>query len=392
MSHTDRAYNLFKNEEFEQAIVEFKRALETETQTAEVLSNLSIAYYESECFVESMQSSFDAFECNADSVSSYTPISNSIRGIHWNSRTLKSNKPIFPCELKKQLDIIKKENLQTLLQHYILHNNSNDSIHAIYFLSVYLIDTYNVNIPECNFQNLIDSMTDIDNRMDFFTKNTANYPSDNILKAKFSKFLSNVRLYHHAQRLNREIIEFNGWALPKILNLKFNRDWASHNFAKYSELLKFSEAEKNFRVLEIGFHEGLSTSWLLEKLVIPRQGEIDCIDITDYYNFQYNIRKLHAQKYVNKYIGPSSEVIKTLKDDYYDLVIVDADHSYEKAKIDIDLSWEKLKVTGIMIIDDFDPKIWPGVVRATEELLQLKKLETKILFIDSQVILRKMAR
>ena len=51
----------------------------------------------------------------------------------------------------------------------------------------------------------------------------------------------------------------------------------------------------------------------------------------------------------------------------FDLIFVDANHSYESVKADI-LAWVPLlSVGGVICGHDFDPTYWKGIVRAVEE-------------------------
>ena len=51
-----------------------------------------------------------------------------------------------------------------------------------------------------------------------------------------------------------------------------------------------------------------------------------------------------------------------------DFVFVDADHSYEGAKQDILRWFPKLREGGVMLGHDYNPPVWPGVVRAVHEI------------------------
>ena len=62
--------------------------------------------------------------------------------------------------------------------------------------------------------------------------------------------------------------------------------------------------------------------------------------------------------------GKTQEVAHNFEDESFDLILVDADHSYEGAISDIHNYWKKLKKDGIMVFHDFGGSAWPGVERA----------------------------
>lgn len=50
-------------------------------------------------------------------------------------------------------------------------------------------------------------------------------------------------------------------------------------------------------------------------------------------------------------------------------IFVDAGHEYEEAKADVLNSMDKLRVGGVLFIDDYDEKAYPGVFKAVNETL-----------------------
>jgi hypothetical protein len=67
----------------------------------------------------------------------------------------------------------------------------------------------------------------------------------------------------------------------------------------------------------------------------------------------------------------SSEAVKNVPDEL-DLVFIDGNHSYEYVKEDIKLWLPKVRAGGILSGHDYDHKLFPGVVKAVDELLQNK--------------------
>ena len=392
MQHLERGNLFFWDEEYESAIREFQLSIESNVESVELYCNLSFAHYEMANYEEALKRGFDAINCDPQSLESLKPIGIAIRGIYWQSQSDSKDYSKTPSLIRTQLNTVPLEHIHRLLRCFVQNNRNDCYIHAIHCINVHLLDTHDENCTLSDLEKSILQMVELDERMAFFTKYTKFYPYDYHLKSRFSNFLAQIKLYHHAQRLNREVIEHNGWTLPTKLNLKFTHNWASHNFPNYTKLLEFNPKYDNFNALEIGFHEGLSSLWLLDNWIISRNGTMDCIDIHDSLNFSFNVKKMKAEEYINKYIGPSSEVVPTLNDNYYDLIIIDGNHTYEDARLDIDLSWEKLRPGGIFIIDDYNLDLWPGVVKATDEALESRSVEIEILKANSQAIWRKKAK
>jgi predicted O-methyltransferase YrrM len=64
----------------------------------------------------------------------------------------------------------------------------------------------------------------------------------------------------------------------------------------------------------------------------------------------------------------TSKAAALVPDGSLDFVFVDADHRYEAVKDDI-LRWRpKLREGGVMLGHDYNPPVWPGVVKAVHEI------------------------
>ena len=71
--------------------------------------------------------------------------------------------------------------------------------------------------------------------------------------------------------------------------------------------------------------------------------------------------------------GWSHDVLEQLRDDYFDLIYIDAGHSYERVKQDVDEGRRKVRPGGLLAMDDYersDPSGFTlyGVKRAAHEL------------------------
>jgi hypothetical protein len=68
--------------------------------------------------------------------------------------------------------------------------------------------------------------------------------------------------------------------------------------------------------------------------------------------------------YIHK--GFSSGILKNFNDNYFDLIYIDGDHSYEGVKKDLEISHSKIKPNGYILGHDYTPQ-FQGVMDAVNE-------------------------
>lgn len=100
-------------------------------------------------------------------------------------------------------------------------------------------------------------------------------------------------------------------------------------------------------------------------------------------------------------IDSSQNAAKIFDDNFFDVVYIDADHSYEAVKNDLFSYFDKVKARGFLCGHDYardgrfgysgkiagDP--WPGVTKAVHELIDYYKLPMPIIFKDSSFLIQK---
>ena len=72
-----------------------------------------------------------------------------------------------------------------------------------------------------------------------------------------------------------------------------------------------------------------------------------------------------------------------------DLIIQDAQHHYEGVLAELKYWWPKLKPGGTLILDDYNKRSWPGVIRATDEFFSTNKYMTKVPTTSHLLIVKK---
>lgn len=120
---------------------------------------------------------------------------------------------------------------------------------------------------------------------------------------------------------------------------------------------------ENSNVLEIGSNNGVSTSLFAYYAKSVVSVDVNCssrlMDVTN--------------KYGNIVIktGMSVDEIPLLEDHYFDLIYIDADHSYKSVCQDIAVSIKKLKKGGILSGHDYCGVYHPQVFQAIQDHLRI---------------------
>lgn len=140
----------------------------------------------------------------------------------------------------------------------------------------------------------------------------------------------------------------------------------------------YQMAKKMDTVCEVGSWKGRSTHALLSgckgqvTAVDTFKGSADPNDYTHnlakqidvYAEFKKNVGKFKNLKTI---VGKGVEVAKTVPDKSFDMVFVDAGHTYEEVKEDIRAWKSKAKI--LLCGHDYFPTVWMGVCRAVDEEL-----------------------
>ncbi len=165
----------------------------------------------------------------------------------------------------------------------------------------------------------------------------------------------------------------------------------AERFPFLAELIKLlSEKNKFLRILEIGSYAGASAVTIASsiKKYNNGNGKIICIDpwcfspavnlqkntffdtndidIASYtYEdmFHHNIKASKCDDLIQPIKGFSGDILPILKENYFDLIYIDGDHSYDGFLNDLKLSHSLLKEGGFICGDDLDIA-FPGILQA----------------------------
>ena len=154
---------------------------------------------------------------------------------------------------------------------------------------------------------------------------------------------------------------------------------------------------KNIIVAEIGVFKGDFSKIIYEKME-PK--ELHLIDIFDgemcsgdkdgnnvvWTNLNDEYLKLKNEYDNNSIIhihkGCSFNVLNNFPDEYFDLIYIDGDHSYEGVKKDLEVSYKKIKKGKHICGHDYSKNIFQSVVNAVDEFCRDKNLKIDFLTED----------
>lgn len=125
----------------------------------------------------------------------------------------------------------------------------------------------------------------------------------------------------------------------------------------------------------------------------PRQKNVYVNDITYYQNkpkmfdnqaknkndvfgqFKYNCKEFIDSGKIEYVKGKTLDVVNKFDDKSFDIILIDADHSYEGVYGDINAYFPKLKEKGHLAFHDYGCMMWTGVKQAADQAVEENKIE-----------------
>jgi hypothetical protein len=166
-------------------------------------------------------------------------------------------------------------------------------------------------------------------------------------------------------------------------------------FENRNDLLNIMD--KNLVVCEIGVFKGDFSKIMLD-ILSPKElhlidifdgtmcsGDKDGNDVvwTDLNKEYLNVKNMFLDNknvYIHK--GFSYDILNGFDDNYFDMIYIDGDHSYDGVKSDLNLSFLKIKNGGLICGHDYISSKFEGVVRAVNEFCDDYNLKIKYLTND----------
>jgi Methyltransferase domain len=216
-------------------------------------------------------------------------------------------------------------------------------------------------------------------------------------------------------RLQREILHICGQAVAPVFRVPAIRDYAMRRavvaagvwdedypalepkhldnprlFANREDLISSMRFAEGGVIAEIGVAHGEFSEYLLNQLEPKKFVAFDVFNLHEWDTFLHIPTKIlfnnmtHLDYYKQKFadrgaqvvieVGRSNLNLAKYPDKSFDLIYVDADHSYESVKQDADLAKAKLADNGVIVFNDYTyfdflMGVRYGVVRAVNELI-----------------------
>ena len=94
--------------------------------------------------------------------------------------------------------------------------------------------------------------------------------------------------------------------------------------------------------------------------------------VTALYGGAANLERLRVADDFRLLQGYSTDddILEQASDVRYDLVIIDADHSYDGIRLDFERYADVVDKDGLLIVDDYGTDDWPDVQRYTDEVIR----------------------
>lgn len=145
-----------------------------------------------------------------------------------------------------------------------------------------------------------------------------------------------------------------------------------HGFLHPSELESLAKLATNRRVLEVGAFRGLS-AWgmaITARSVVSvdtfsanSAGQQQMPELTTLDDYTRAVSRFSNVRW---HIGTSEDCARRLNEEF-DMIFLDAMHTYEDVKADIERWWPSLVDGGVMAFHDYGHADFPGVKRAVDE-------------------------
>jgi predicted O-methyltransferase YrrM len=214
---------------------------------------------------------------------------------------------------------------------------------------------------------------------------------------------------HAARMISRQMHDLYA-DNPPLPNPKyrFSYDWVTPHTKEWEKDLQHLEGKPNVRALEIGCFEGQSACWFLDNILTDPTSRLVCVDpfavpmatiLLRFFEarFDENIAASGAADRVQKLVGPSQVVVRTLQPAQFDFIYVDGSHKVGDVLQDAVLAWTVLRPGGVVMFDDYAlvDDVSEGLMarapgRALDAFMSILGSSATLIRRDWQLVLRKM--
>ena len=352
-----------EQDNFEQALPNLIRATELGFSSDSCNYYLSRSLFATGQYAASVRYALATLLENKNFTAVYDQLGMSLRNFWWSKEDI----VFISCELDPLIEQYLTKYGENALIECVLHLEESKHFHAAWLIGRFAKNAKTVAPGSISLRHTEASARNIDQCRVMHLTTIKNYPEDIEAVNEYANFLADLGEDIEPERMHREIAKKRKWFEPSSLGLKFRYDWFSHNLELWNAIIIPHIASiHGVRILEIGCHEGTSTSWFLTQIVKPNSGRIDCIDIQFQANFHYNMVAVDAAGYLRTVEASSSTALADWDSERYDLIYIDSDHSQAQVEQDAKMTLKLLKPGGMMIFDDYGCNDFAGVKIAVD--------------------------
>ena len=151
---------------------------------------------------------------------------------------------------------------------------------------------------------------------------------------------------------------------PEPLKPALNNDYSHGQATRWTKWIGHLAGQPDLKFLEVGSYEGQSALWFLKNILTDPTSKLLCVDTWNaggdmpyvegdrlLTTFLDNIDPYRANCGIMR--GKSQDVLRSLPDEHYDFIYIDAAHDAASVLADSVLAWPLLKVGGIIVYDDY---------------------------------------
>ena len=152
----------------------------------------------------------------------------------------------------------------------------------------------------------------------------------------------------------KKACSLRGWKECSDRNYYFIRDTFSYRLALWQPILEPVMGQKELKIIEVGTYQGMSSCWLLDRVLTHDTARLVCIDLQFDPKFKENIQVTGAIEKVTLLSGTIAEHLPHLQSKSFDVVsLQDKRKSAENVFENASAAWQLLKVGGIAIFNDY---------------------------------------
>ncbi len=200
-----------------------------------------------------------------------------------------------------------------------------------------------------------------------------------------------------------------GWQESERNGYRFLHDYFTINIPAWSKWFAEIITATPIKALEIGSWQGGSATWLLDKVIAPRCGELICVDtfegsseharwvgtiaekIED--TFDRNVAASGHSDLCRKIKGYSQDVLRALYQERFDFIYIDGAHEARYVIEDAVLAFGLLNDGGFLLFDDynfqFSDRPRQNTSRAIDAFIDFYEDEVSLVDKGRQMLLQK---